>query len=176
MGSKPPPYRPPTDRMLQSRLQRWMCRLPPTTPSLYGVTSLWPARISAQATYGLLRTRTYGPLRFCPHLRLMSRELARAYQSAVQSKELVSELACSRFEQLRRLRLTTRHAPFLRACNPLLSVPLAVGNLDCKRHGHEWLLCLLSSCRMKHRSDHAERCNVRVQAAAKYYDAQFRDP
>lgn len=28
-----------------------------------------------------------GPLRFCPHLRLISRELARAYQSAVQSKD-----------------------------------------------------------------------------------------
>lgn len=39
-------------------------------------------------------------------------------------KELVSELACSRFEQLLRLRLTTRDAPFLRTCNPLLNCPL----------------------------------------------------
>ncbi|KAL6816501.1 hypothetical protein J3E69DRAFT_375180 [Trichoderma sp. SZMC 28015] len=40
-------------------------------------------------------------------------------------KGLVSELACSRFEQLLRLRLTTRDAPFLRTCNSLLSAPLS---------------------------------------------------
>ncbi|KAL6877058.1 hypothetical protein J3F83DRAFT_435785 [Trichoderma novae-zelandiae] len=146
MGSKPPPCRRSTDRIVQSRMQRGMHRLPPTTPSFYELRYQLVSHphIGTSTSYGLLRTstRTFGPLRFCPHLRLISRELARAYQSAVQSKGL----ACSRFEQLLRLRLTTRHAPCLRACNPLLSVPLANGNLDCGRYGHGLLEYLSNSC------------------------------
>ncbi|KAH8127991.1 hypothetical protein LI328DRAFT_129380 [Trichoderma asperelloides] len=79
------------------------------------VTSCVPPAILVQA---------WRPLRFCPHLRLISRELGRAYQITVQSKGSSCQLACSRFEQLPRMRLTTRDAPFLRSLSP--DLPLAI--------------------------------------------------
>ncbi|UKZ90280.1 uncharacterized protein TrAFT101_005305 [Trichoderma asperellum] len=45
-------------------------------------------------------------------------------------KGLFCQLACSRFEQLPRMRLTTRNAPFLRSLSPDLPLAIEISIMD----------------------------------------------
>ncbi|KAL6701331.1 hypothetical protein J3F84DRAFT_4463 [Trichoderma pleuroticola] len=95
------------------------------------VTDLRPTRILAQVRV-LYQYRR--PPSLLPASAANKQGTGTGVSKCCAIKGLVSELACSRFEQLLRLRLTTRDAPFLRTCNSLLSAPCR-GNLDCGRHG-----------------------------------------
>lgn len=86
------------------------------------VTDLRPTRILAQVRV-LYQYRR--PPSLLPASAANKQGTGTGVSKCCAIKGLVSELACSRFEQLFRLRLTTRDAPFLRTCNSLLSAPLS---------------------------------------------------
>lgn len=107
--------------ILQSRRRHWMRRLLPITPCFL------------RATLPAVSHPHIGTSMAPPSLLPASAANEQGTGTGVSNCCAIKELACSRFEQLPRMRLTTRDAPFLRSLSP--DLPPCYRNLDCGRYG-----------------------------------------